>query len=92
MPPHLVPGQNLEPEYPYAARRAGHEGVVLLRVKISEAGRVAASSVAAGCGDASLDESALSAVHAWKFIPARRGSDPVASEIELPIRFTLRSR
>ena len=92
VPPCLLPDQNLEPEYPYAARRAGHEGVVLLHVKISDTGGVAGSSVAAGCGDDSLDASALSAVTTWKFSPARRGPDPVASEIELPIRFTLRSR
>lgn len=92
IPPALLPHQNLEPDYPFAARRARREGVVLLRVTVSELGKVSEAWISTGCGCDELDQSALVAVKSWNFSPARRGDVPVVSEIELPIRFTLKQR
>ncbi|MGZ8200307.1 MAG: energy transducer TonB family protein, partial [Methylosarcina sp.] len=35
------------------------------------------------------DESAMEAVKKWRFIPARRGDNPVASSVVVPILFSL---
>jgi protein TonB len=36
-----------------------------------------------------LDEAALKAVQGWSFVPARRGSTPFATEVDVPVRFRL---
>jgi protein TonB len=77
------------PEYPAAARRLRQEGVVLLAVEVSAEGRPTAVSVARSSGVASLDEAAVRGVRRWRFDPARTAGLPVASRVEVPIRFRL---
>jgi protein TonB len=83
-------GSNPLPPYPLAARRLGHEGVVLLEVLVAADGRAAEVSVARSSGHATLDESARETVRSrWRFLPARRDGQPVPSRVEVPIRFRL---
>lgn len=42
-----------------------------------------------GSGSALLDRSAVKAVMRWVFTPALMGDIPVASHVEVPIRFKL---
>lgn len=83
-------GVNPKPPYPMLARRLGAQGVVLLRVQVREDGTVATVELALSSGFAMLDESATRTVReSWRFVPARLDGAPVASWVEVPIRFVL---
>ena len=82
---------NPKPPYPMIARRLGAQGVVLLRVQVREDGSVAAVELAHSSGFAVLDDSATRTVReSWRFLPARIDGSPVASWVEVPIRFVLK--
>jgi len=40
-------------------------------------------------GFARLDEAAAAAVRQWRFVPARRGAEPIAASVMVPIVFRL---
>lgn len=83
---------NPPPAYPLSARRLGQEGLVLVHALISPAGRPEQVKLGTSSGVVSLDEAALNAVQRWSFIPARRGAEPVAAWVEVPIRFKLEQK
>jgi protein TonB len=80
---------NPEPQYPTLARRRRQEGIVLLAVLVDAAGRPEAVEVQVSSGFASLDDAAVTAVKSWQFEPGRRDGEPIASRVEVPIRFQL---
>ena len=80
---------NPRPEYPQEARRAGQEGVVLLSVEVGTDGRADSVSLKRGSGYPLLDEAAIRAVRGWTFEPKTVASLPVASTVDVPIRFNL---
>lgn len=82
---------NPSPEYPPGAKRRGEQGRVLLRVTVSETGEATVVLVSQSSGYALLDQSALQAVRAWRFIPAKFNNHPVVAEVTVPVRFTLES-
>jgi protein TonB len=83
-------GVNPKPPYPLIARRLGAQGVVMLRVQVREDGSVALVELARSSGFAVLDDSAVRTVRdSWRFIPAQLDGTPVASWVEVPIRFVL---
>ncbi|GAB4280361.1 MAG: hypothetical protein Kow0092_36000 [Deferrisomatales bacterium] len=77
------------PVYPRLARRRGWQGVVRLRVRVSPAGEVLDAVVEQSSGYRVLDRAAAEVVRAWRFRPAVRGGRPVASEVVVPVRFSL---
>lgn len=95
-PPVFVPPsstaaylRNPKPRYPRAARMRGMEGVVLLSVQVASDGSAGAVAVKASSGFTLLDEAAVEAVRAWRFVPATRGGRPEAAAVDVPIRFSL---
>jgi protein TonB len=42
-------------------------------------------------GHPRLDDAAAAAVRRWRFVPARRGEQPVGAWVLVPISFNLRS-
>jgi periplasmic protein TonB len=82
-------GYQIKPRYPESARRAGVQGVTLLRVRVLENGRVGDVLVEQSAGFRDLDISAVDAVKKWLFEPARRGKDAVAVWVMLPVKFEL---
>ena len=82
-------GYQIKPRYPESARRAGVQGVTLLRVRVLENGRVGDVLVEQSAGFRDLDLSAVDAVKKWLFEPARRGKDAVAVWVMLPVKFEL---
>ena len=80
---------NPHPPYPELSRKAGHSGVVILRVSVSESGKVSTLSVIKSSGYTALDERARSAVRRWIFKPARWNGRPVATQVDVPVRFSL---
>ena len=77
------------PGYPGAARRAGREGVVTVRVLVGTDGTPASVTVRQTSGHEDFDNAAVQAVKKWRFSPARRGGQPVASFHDIKIRFRL---
>jgi protein TonB len=82
--------RNPHPSYPEDARAAGHQGTVTLYIKVDASGKVIAVRVSSSSGYASLDERARGTVaNQWSFKPAMAGGVPIASDIIVPIKFTL---
>lgn len=77
------------PEYPFAARRLGKEGRVLLLLKIDEHGGLSGVEVLDG-SDPLFVEAAVTAVKKSTFLPARKNGMPVPARATLPVRFSLR--
>lgn len=78
------------PAYPAAARRAGREGAVRLRVIIAANGRVAEAVIVESSGRRDLDEAAQRTIlREWRYAPARRGGIAVAVEETVRIEFRL---
>lgn len=82
-------GYQIKPRYPDSARRAGVQGVTLLKVRVLENGSVGETFVERSAGHPDLDRSAAEAVKRWRFEPAHRGSEPIAVWVLLPVRFQL---
>ena len=82
---------NPAPSYPSVSRRLGEQGKVLLRVHVDEQGMPTSVVVRTSSGFERLDNVALETVRRWKFVPAKRGNDPVSAFVIVPIVFNLRS-
>ena len=74
--------------YPEEARARGVEGTVVLRVLVDETGTVRSVKHVSGPGGG-LDEAAVKAVARFRFRPAMRRGQPVATEIRYTYTFEL---
>lgn len=83
-------GYQVRPSYPAAPRRLGIQGTTLLRVHVLADGRIGEVLVEKSGGHPDLDQAATDAVRAWRFDPARRGTEPVAMWVLLPVEFRLK--
>lgn len=81
--------RNPPPRYPIAARRNGEQGTVTLRVLVDREGLPASVAIEKTSGFAPLDNAAREAVRAWRFVPARRGSQAVEAWVLVPVVFRL---
>lgn len=79
----------VEPKYPELARRAGKEGLVILRILITKTGEVGKVIVVSAPAKLGFEDSAVEAVRRWKFKPPTVGGTPVDVWSTLPIRFKL---
>ena len=77
------------PGYPAVAIRRGHEGTVVLQVRVLANGDPAEVTVFRSSGHKILDKAAVRAVRKWKFVPAQRGFKTVSSTVKVPIEFRL---
>jgi periplasmic protein TonB len=82
---------NPKPVYPLASRRSGQQGRVILRVLVGVNGTAEEVEIRHSCGHVRLDEAARDTVRNWRFVPAKRGSQPVAAWVLIPISFGLDS-
>jgi protein TonB len=80
---------NPTPYYPVLARRAGEQGRVVLRVLVNPAGKADEVEIRTSSGYPRLDQSARDTVRRWRFIPAKRGEEPVPAWVLIPISFSL---
>ncbi|MCC6134490.1 MAG: TonB family protein [Candidatus Contendobacter sp.] len=83
-----LPG-NPKPTYPAFARRLGHEGRVIIRVRVLPTGIVGAADIARSSGYAVLDEAALTTIKRWRFRPAQQSGQTVGATLDVPISFRL---
>ena len=77
------------PRYPAAARRAGEQGTVMLRVLVTRDGTAARVEIDKSSGSPHLDAAARETVRAWRFKPARRGTEAIESWMVVPVMFRL---
>ena len=82
---------NPPPNYPPVSRRLGEAGQVVLEVHIQPDGSVGEMRVKRSSGFERLDEAALRAVRKWRYVPARRGDQPIAWWYLQPIVFSIDS-
>ncbi|MFC1490515.1 energy transducer TonB [Candidatus Latescibacterota bacterium] len=78
---------NIIPDYPEMAERAGVEGAVTLKVLVGVTGSV--DSVEVEDGPKIFIESAIDAAKRTRFTPAKYNGEPVASWVYMPFRFML---
>jgi protein TonB len=69
--------------------RRDWQGQVLLRVRVSPAGRVEGAQIERSSGHDVLDEAAIQAVRGWSFVPSRQGGVPISGWVSVPIVFRL---
>jgi len=80
---------NPKPVYPASSRRAGEQGRVLLSVYILPDGNVGEIKLKQSSGHTRLDQSALESVRRWRYLPAKRGNEPIPYWYVQPIAFSL---
>jgi len=79
--------KNPPPEYPSRATQMGWSGTVILRVRVSADGTAQNVTVKKSSGHKVLDDSAITAVKKWTFVPSKRGSTPIDGWATVPIIF-----
>lgn len=80
---------NPKPTYPMYSRRMGEQGRVLLRVHVTAGGAVDEVRVSGSSGFSRLDQAAADTVRRWRFVPAKRGTQPVPAWVQIPVSFQL---
>ena len=85
-PPQLL--YRVEPEFSEEARKAKHQGVVVLYIDIGADGRARNIRVARQLG-LGLDEKAVEAVSEWRFRPAYLDGKPVVASAVVEVNFHL---
>jgi protein TonB len=81
--------QEVKPEYPMVARKAGVQGTCLFKIQVLADGTVGEVQLLQSAGDPTLDEAAQKAVKQWKFKPGLSGSKPITVWMTVPIKFEL---
>ena len=84
-----VGGYQVKPLYPESARKAGAQGITLLKLRVLENGKVGEVQSEQSAGHPDLDMAAADAVRRWLFEPARMGKQPIAVWVLLPVKFEL---
>lgn len=82
-------GMSPKPDYPAEALRAGETGTVLLRVDVGADGVPTNVDFVDRSGSRALDREAMNTVKKWRFNPAKRGGQAVASQVTVPVDFVL---
>lgn len=81
---------NPPPRYPYAARRRGLQGQVIVRALVGADGRALDVRVQQTSGHRMLDRAAVAAVRGWRFKPALKNGAPAKGRVDVPITFRLK--
>ena len=90
---HVIPASpdavfhNRPPDYPVEAVLNGQHGTVVITVHVSPVGTAAGVDVVSSSGYVLLDRAAREAVLRWRFLPAVKGGEPVASDITMGFIF-----
>ena len=82
---------NPKPPYPPYSYKAKQEGQVILLVEVLATGESGQISIFSSSGFDLLDESALSTVKKWHFVPAKKDGQVIPQTIRVPITFSLKN-
>jgi TonB family protein len=77
------------PPYPESARLAGAEGFVDVAFTVLRDGHVGWVRIVRAEPSGFFEAEALHGVRDWRFVPAKRGGEPVECRIQTRVRFTL---
>lgn len=83
----VMQNEELPFRYPRDAWRQGVGGETVLRIHITEQGRVDSVEVFRGSGHAGLDSAAADGARRLRYEPARQGEAPVDVWATLPVRY-----
>lgn len=86
---HAVLVHSPAPQYPRASLRMREEGAALLRIHVSPQGAVLDVEIVRSSGSQRLDRAAAEGVKAWRFEPARRDGEAIATSVLHQVTFTL---
>jgi iron complex outermembrane recepter protein len=86
LPPRVL--SSPPPVYPAAHLQHGEHPTVVLKVTVLADGAVADVSIEHTAGP-DFDTAAITAVRQWRFAPAQRGTQPIASRIGIAVHFDL---
>jgi protein TonB len=78
---------NRPPEYPEEAALSGQQGTVVVLIHVSPAGTAAGVDLLRSSGYVLLDRAAQQAVLRWRFLPAVKDGQPVASDMTMGFVF-----
>jgi periplasmic protein TonB len=81
---------NPAPVYPPLSKRSNEQGRVVLSVFVEPSGLASQIEIRSSSGFHRLDASAKAAVMKWRFIPARKGTEPIGAWVLVPIVFSLK--
>ena len=87
-PPKLI--KLVKPRYPDIARKAGIEGMVILKILVDVDGKVVDAKVLKSLGNVGCDEAAIEAAKKCAFEPALQRDKPVKVWVSYPVRFMLK--
>lgn len=91
--PVLIASSRVQPDYPEFARKAGINGEVVLTAAIDIGGKVTdVKVVSSPDGGEVLEHAAIKALRQWRYQPAQKDGQPVASRFKVVIRFHLDSK
>ena len=83
------PLNNPAPAYPSISRRLKEEGIVVLELLILPNGAVGEVRIKQSSGFERLDKTAMKAVKRWRYLPAKRGDEPIPYWYLQPLEFSL---
>jgi len=83
-----IPIYKPEPPYSEEARKAKHQGTVVLFIIVDSEGNVTEARIVRPLG-LGLDEKALDTVRTWKFKPGMRNAVPVPVKVLVEVQFRL---
>ena len=81
--------QNPKPPYPPISKRLGEQGKVEVRVLINVNGAADKAEISRSSGYERLDQSALSTVLRWRYVPGKRNGVAETMWFKVPINFVL---
>jgi len=87
-----IPVKIDRPPYPRIAKEQGWQGTVKLTITIGPDGMVSSATVHTSSGFPILDQIALDATDDWLFQPEKDGEFPVATKVNIPVRFNLHDK
>lgn len=81
--------QNPKPPYPPLSKRLGEQGKVVIRVLINVNGTADKGEIKRSSGFDRLDQTALSTVLRWRYVPGKRAGVAETMWFDVPINFVL---
>ncbi len=78
------------PKYPAALRAKGVEGEALVECVVKADGKVSGVALVT-CTDKGFGEAAIDAVSQWRFRPGEKNGVAVATRLQIPVVFSLKS-
>ncbi|MBU3582817.1 energy transducer TonB [Polynucleobacter sp. 15G-AUS-farblos] len=80
---------NPKPNYPLLSRKLREQGLVMVKLCVNQSGLVDEASISKSSGFQSLDQSALTTLSQWRFLPDSSSLKYSSQCFQAPIHFSL---